>query len=86
MIVWIIILAIITVLSYLADIGVFIFLNEMRIPFLNASIVSVLLLAVTVVMLIRILIKIKTREKELMGTKITQLERELDSFKQKVDQ
>lgn len=84
MIIWIIILSIITVLSYLADVGVLPILNELRIPFLNASIVSILLLVVTVVMLVRILIKIKSREKELMGTKITQLERELDSFKQKV--
>jgi len=84
MIIWIIILSIITVLSYLADVGVLTFLNELRIPFLNASIVSILLLVVTVVMLVRILIKVKSREKELMGTKITQLERELDSFKQKV--
>jgi uncharacterized BrkB/YihY/UPF0761 family membrane protein len=85
MIVWVIILTVLAVLSYLSDIGVLPFLQDLRIPFLNASIMSVLLLLCAVVMLIRILLKIKQKEKEMLGTKITALEEELQAFKEKVE-
>ena len=84
MIVWVIILAVLATLSYLSDIGVLPFLQDLRIPFLNASIVSVLLLLCAVAMLIRILLKMKQKEKEMLGTKITALEEELHAFKEKV--
>ena len=35
-------------------------------------------------MLIRVLLKIKQKEKEMLGTKITALEEELQAFKEKV--
>lgn len=84
MIVWVIILTVLAVLSYLSDIGVLPFLQDLRIPFLNASIMSVLLLLCAVAMLIRVLLKIKQKEKEMLGTKITALEEELQAFKEKV--
>ncbi|MCK4556482.1 MAG: hypothetical protein KAU47_03105 [Candidatus Aminicenantes bacterium] len=85
MVVWVIILTVLAVLSYLSDIGVLPFLQNLRIPFLNASIMSVLLLLCAVVMLIRVLLKIKQKEKEMLGTKITALEEELQAFKEKVE-
>jgi hypothetical protein len=85
MIWWIVILAFLTILSYLSDIGVLIFLKDLRIPFLNASIMSILLLLCAAAMLIRVLLKIKQKEKERLGTKITALERELQAFKEKVE-
>ncbi|MCK4759637.1 MAG: hypothetical protein KAT69_06280 [Candidatus Aminicenantes bacterium] len=85
MVVWVIILTVLAVLSYLSDIGVLPFLQDLRIPFLNASIMSVLLLLCAVVMLIRVLLKIKQKEKEMLGTKITALEEELQAFKEKVE-
>ncbi len=84
MIVWVIVLAVLATLSYLSDIGVLPFLQDLRIPFLNASIMSILLLLCAVVMLIRVLLKIKQKEKEMLGTKITALEEELQAFKEKV--
>ncbi len=84
MIVWVIILTVLTVLSYLSDIGVLPFLQDLRVPFLNASIMSILLLLVAAAMLIRVLLKMKQREKEALGTKISALETELQSFKEKV--
>jgi len=84
MIVWVVILTVLAVLSYLSDIGVLPFLQDLRIPFLNASIMSVFLLLCAVVMLIRVLLKIKQKEKEMLGTKITALEEELQAFKEKV--
>jgi hypothetical protein len=85
MILWVIILAVLTILSYLSDIGVLTFLKDLRIPFLNASIMSILLLMCAAVMLIRVLLKIIQKEKEMLGTKITVLERELQAFKEKVE-
>ncbi len=84
MIVWVIILTVLAVLSYLSDIGVLPFLQDLRIPFLNASIMSILLLLCAAAMLIRVLLKMKQREKEMLGTKISSLEKELQSFKEKV--
>jgi len=60
-------------------------LKDLRIPFLNASIMSILLLLCAAAMLIRVLLKIKQKEKERLGTKITALERELQAFKEKVE-
>ncbi len=85
MILWVVILAVLTILSYLSDIGVLTFLKDLRIPFLNASIMSILLLICAAAMLIRVLLKIKQKEKETLGTKITALERELQAFKEKVE-
>jgi len=85
MILWVVILAVLTILSYLSDIGVLTFLKDLRIPFLNASIMSTLLLVCAAAMLIRVLLKIKQKEKETLGTKITALERELQAFKEKVE-
>jgi hypothetical protein len=85
MIVWVIVLTVLAVLSYLSDVGVLPFLQDLRIPFLNASIMSILLLLCAAAMLIRVLVKMKQREKEALGTKITALETELQSFKEKVD-
>ncbi len=84
MIVWVVILTVLAVLSYLSDIGVLTFLQNLRIPFLNASIMSILLLLCAAAMLIRVLMKMKQREKEMLGTKITALEKELQAFKEKV--
>jgi membrane protein implicated in regulation of membrane protease activity len=84
MIVWVVVLTVLAVLSYLSDVGVLMFLQNLRIPFLNASIMSILLLLCAAAMLIRVLLKMKQREKELLGTKITALEKELQAFKEKV--
>ncbi|MGD8535043.1 MAG: hypothetical protein PVF66_04270 [Candidatus Aminicenantes bacterium] len=84
MFLWVIVLTVLAVLSYLSDVGVLTFLQNIRIPFLNASIMSILLLLCAAAMLIRVLLKIKQREKELLGTKITALEEELQAFKEKV--
>ncbi len=84
MIVWVVVLTVLAVLSYLSDVGVLTFLQNLRIPFLNASIMSLLLLLCAAAMLIRVLLKMKQREKEMLGTKITALEKELQAFKEKV--
>jgi len=81
---WLLTLAVFTVLSYLLDIGVLPFLRELRVPVLNASILSILLLVCTIAMLGRVLGKVKTREKEELKTKISRLEKELEEIREKI--
>ncbi len=75
MIWWILVLAVLTILSYLADAGVWTLLQDIRIPLLNASLLSVLLLLCTLGILIRILYKKNRGEKEKLRSMVDDLER-----------
>ncbi len=66
MIWWVLGLAILSILSYLSDVGVF-NLNGLRVPFLNASLLSVLILLAAAGILARMLyMKKKGRREELL--------------------
>jgi hypothetical protein len=75
MIWWILVLAVLTILSYLADAGVWTLLQDIRIPLLNASLLSVLLLLCTLGILIRMLYKKNRGEKERLRSMVDDLER-----------
>ncbi len=75
MIYWILFLTVLTVLSYLSDVGVLTFFQDIRIPFLDASLLSVLLLLCTLGILVRMLQKRKKGEKESLAARIADLER-----------
>ena len=77
MIWWVGFMVILTVLSYLNDTGVISFLHDMRIPFLDASLLSFLILVGTAGILIRMLMKKRQGEKELLKERVRRLEREL---------
>ena len=83
MLIWIFLLAILTILSYLSDIGVFPVLNTWRVPLLNASLMSFLILLSLIIMLVRILGKLKKKEREALGARVVELEKELKSLKEK---
>jgi hypothetical protein len=83
MIGWIFILAVLTILSYLADLGAFTFLQNLRVPVINASLMSILILLCMIGMLGRLLWKGKEGEKETLGDKISKLEHELKELKEK---
>jgi hypothetical protein len=74
MIWWILVLAVLTILSYLADAGVWTLLQDIRIPMLNASLLSVLLLLCTLGILIRMLYMRSRGEKEKLRSMVHQLE------------
>jgi len=74
MIWWVLVLAVLTILSYLADAGVWTLLQEIRIPLLNASLLSVLLLLCTLGILIRMLCMRSRGEKEKLRSMVHQLE------------
>jgi len=74
MIWWVLVLAVLTILSYLADAGVWTLLQEIRIPLLNASLLSVLLLLCTLGILLRMLYMRSKGEKERLRSMVHQLE------------
>lgn len=75
MIWWVLSLTILTILSYLADIGTLVFFRNLRIPFLNASLLSVLLLLCTLGILVRMLLMRSRGEKEKLRMTVSRLER-----------
>ncbi len=77
MIWWVLALAVLTILSYLSDVGVISFMQTLRIPFLNASLLSLLILLCTAGILARVLFMARKGEKESLQEKIDDLERRL---------
>lgn len=77
MIWWVMSLAVLTILSYLSDIGVLAFLQDMRIPALNASLLSVLILLCMAGILGRMQWMSKKGEKESLIKRIGELEERL---------
>lgn len=73
---WVLALAVLSVLSYLSDVGLISWLN-MKVPFLNASLLSVLILLTAAGGLARILSMRKRGRRELMAKKIEDLEAKL---------
>jgi len=83
MIWWVLALAVLTILSYLADVGVLTFLQELKVPGLNASILSILILLCTAGILARMLVMAKKGKKEALSQRITELEGKLTASHQK---
>ena len=81
MIWWVFLLVIVTILSYLSDVGVLTFLQDWRIPFLNASLMSVLLVLCLIGLLVRMMKMSKKGEKEALREKISQMEKELSDLR-----
>lgn len=73
MIWWIMLLVILSILSYLSDVGVLSFLN-VRVPVLNASLLSLLILLAAAGLLSRMLWMKKKGRRENLETKIQELE------------
>ena len=81
MIWWVFLLVIVTILSYLSDVGAIAFLQDWRIPFLNASLMSILVLLCLIGLLARMMRMSKKGEKEALREKVKQLENELSDLK-----
>lgn len=77
---WVLILAVVAVTSYLSDVGVLSFMRELRVPFLNASLTSILILLCTVGLLGRMLMKMKIGKKEILADRIIELEKKMISL------
>ena len=81
MIWWVFLLVIVTIMSYLSDVGVLTFLQDWRIPLLNASLMSILILLCLIGLLGRMMRMTKKGEKEALREKVKQLEKELSDLK-----
>jgi hypothetical protein len=83
MIWWILALAVLTILSYLVDVGGLAFLKELRVPFLQASLLSILILLCTLGVLGRMLLMSGRGEKEDLVQKIRELEDKIKTLQGK---
>jgi hypothetical protein len=77
MIWWVLLLVVVTILSYLSDVGMLAFLQEWRVPFLNASILSILILLCLLGLLGRMMQMSKRGEKEALKERVRELEKKL---------
>jgi predicted MFS family arabinose efflux permease len=77
MIWWVLVLVVVTILSYLSDVGLITFMQDWRVPFLNASALSILILLCLIGLLVRMMRMSKKGEKEALKERITELERKL---------
>jgi len=83
MIWWILSLAFVTILSYLSDVGILLFMQNLRVPFFNASICSILILLCMLGVLVRSLYMVKIGEKEFLRKKIDETEKQLKVLQEK---
>jgi hypothetical protein len=65
----------------MSDVGLLAFMQEWKVPFLNASMLSVLLLLCLLGLLARLMKMSKKGEKEALREKVKQLEKELSDIK-----
>lgn len=77
MIWWVFGLVIVTILSYLSDVGVITFMKDWKVPFLNASVMSILILLCLIGLLVRMMRMSKKGEKETLKEKIKELEKKI---------
>jgi hypothetical protein len=85
MIWWVLFLAVLSILSYLSDVGVISFLN-LRVPGLNVSLLSLLILLSAAGLLLRIWSMKRRGQREKMQQKIRELEARLAALASASDQ
>lgn len=82
MIWWILVMAILGILSYLSAVGT-LFILQIKFPFLTSSFINILILVCMAIVLVRILRRTKRGEKESLSKRIHELETELKALKEK---
>lgn len=82
MIWWVFALGILAVLSYLSDVGILSYLQDLRVPFFNASLMSILILFCLAGLLGRLLRMAKKGEKESLRNRIYELEQEVKALRE----
>lgn len=82
MIWWVLALAVLTILSYLSDVGSITFLQNLRVPGLNASLLSVLILLCMAGILGRMRWMVKKGQKEDLLRRISELEERIKTLQE----
>ena len=78
---WVLMLLVLVILSYLSQLGV-LFAMQIKSPYLVATIINILILACIVGVVIRILKRMRKKEKETLIMKVKQLEEKLKAKKE----
>lgn len=78
---WVLMLLVLVILSYLSQLGV-LFDMQIRSPYLVATIINILILACIVGVVVRILKRMRRKEKETLILKVKQLEEKLKCKKE----
>lgn len=78
---WVLILLVLVILSYLSQLGV-LFTMQIRSPYLVATIINILILACIVGVVVRILKRMRKKEKETLMLKVKELEDKLKAKKE----
>ena len=78
---WVFALVIVTILSYLSDVGAITFMQDWKVPFLNASVLSILILLCLIGLLVRMMRMSKKGEKETLKEKIKELEKKITELR-----
>ncbi len=81
MIWWVLLIALLSVVSYLSETGLYSFFRRIRVPYLNAPLLSVLIMFAAIGLLARMLYMKRKGEKEAQKRKIRELEDKLASRK-----
>jgi len=78
---WVLLLLVLVILSYLSQLGV-LFTMQIKSPYLVATVINILILACIVGVVIRILKRMRRKEKETLILKVKQLEEKLKAKKE----
>jgi uncharacterized membrane protein YbhN (UPF0104 family) len=78
---WILILLVLVILSFLAQLDI-LFTMQMKSPYSVSAIITILIMACTVGVVVRILRRTKKKEKETLVLKVKELEEKLKAKKE----
>ncbi len=78
---WVLILLVLVILSYLSQLGV-LFTMQIRSPYLVATIINIMILACIFGVVVRILKRMRKKEKETLILKVKELEEKLKAKKE----
>ena len=77
---WVLMLLVLVVLSYLSELDI-LFTMQMKSPYLVATFINILILACIVGVVLRILKRMRRKEKEALVQRVKELEEELKALK-----
>jgi uncharacterized membrane protein YbhN (UPF0104 family) len=78
---WVLILLVLVILSYLSQLGI-LFTMQIKSPYLVATIINIMILACIFGVVVRILKRMRKKEKETLVLKVNELEEKLKAKKE----
>ncbi len=78
---WVLFLLVLVILSYLSQLGI-LFTMQIRSPYLVATIINIMILGCIVGVVVRILKRMRKKEKETLVIKVKELEEKLKAKKE----